>query len=419
MHRHSHSMSFEWTLPPTTSHISSSETLFASWGNSINFATSWRKTLMLWILHYLSFNLFGGLPRLLVILQFLSPNCSRFCTYRGCSPFRMLPMTLFSRPTAINGTYGWKIGLAKGKWSWTCQLSRRSLDDAVEKTWETDVGHVWYWMLPFHTIRFTWQFPSRRQLSVSNAEVYTLDICRNGLMVFAGRSISFLKERSVALPYCKLVWSLVFPFFFHILDHISCCAQYQDEEVKAAITVQRHYRSYQARKAVKGKRLQIFLGLGVDSGWRCLQSEHGWQNSRRHILFCFLLNSCGNLQDQLQVQLVFNSNLHMCALHFLPQTLKVSLFPTQLLFHVWFLFQDQLAFMPNYFLNLFSTSWFFQNKFQLALNNFMLPDFQKCSAFKVAGYRMQWYKRECVLVDQIVLAFCMQSNICISVYRYL
>lgn len=94
-------------------------------------------------------------------------------------------------------------------------------------------------------------------------------------MVFAGRSISFLKERSVALPYCKLVWSLVFPLFFHILDHISCCAQYQDEEVKAAITVQRHYRSYQALKAVKGKRLQIFLGLGVDSGWRCLQSEHG------------------------------------------------------------------------------------------------------------------------------------------------
>lgn len=52
--------------------------------------------------------------------------------------------------------------------------------------------------------------------SVSNAEVYTLDICRNGLMVFAGRSISFLKEPSVALPYCKLVWSLVFPFFFSI-----------------------------------------------------------------------------------------------------------------------------------------------------------------------------------------------------------
>lgn len=38
-------------------------------------------------------------------------------------------------------------------------------------------------------------------------------LCRNGLIVFAGRSISFLKETSVALPYCKLVWSLVFPFF--------------------------------------------------------------------------------------------------------------------------------------------------------------------------------------------------------------
>ncbi len=170
MHRHSHSsehylllfLTLAFIMSHNYTHSSSSETLLASWGNSINFATSWRKTLMLWILHYLSFNLFGGLPRLLVILQFLSPNCSRFCTYRGCSPFRMLPMTLFSRPTAINGTYGWKIGLANGKWSWTCQLSRRSLD-GLEKNWETDVWQVWYWMIPVHTIRFTWQFPSRHQ----------------------------------------------------------------------------------------------------------------------------------------------------------------------------------------------------------------------------------------------------------------
>eukprot|EP00434_Breviolum_minutum_P014551 symbB.v1.2.012832.t2/scaffold893.1/size154614/13 len=41
---------------------------------------------------------------------------------------------------------------------------------------------------------------------------------------------------------------------------ISFLKETSDEEVKAAITVQRHYRSYQARKAVKGKRLQIFLG---------------------------------------------------------------------------------------------------------------------------------------------------------------
>ena len=129
--------------------------------------------------------------------------------------------------------------------------------------------------------------------------------------------------------------------------------------------MQRHYRSYQARKAVKGKRLQIFLGLGVGSGWRCPQSEHGWQNSRRHILFCFLLDSRGNLQDQLQVQLVFNSNLHMWALHSPPKLWKsvcslLNYCSTCLIF-----VPRSTCLHAQLFLKLvfnFSISWFFQNQ---------------------------------------------------------
>eukprot|EP00438_Fugacium_kawagutii_P000351 Skav204712 [mRNA] locus=scaffold3332:217703:230672:- [translate_table: standard] len=37
-----------------------------------------------------------------------------------------------------------------------------------------------------------------------------------------------------------------------------------DEEEKAAIVVQRHFRAYQARKEVKNKRLELFLGEGLE-----------------------------------------------------------------------------------------------------------------------------------------------------------
>ena len=39
-------------------------------------------------------------------------------------------------------------------------------------------------------------------------------------------------------------------------------APLEDQEVKAALVVQRHFRAYQARKEVKGKRLEMFLGPG-------------------------------------------------------------------------------------------------------------------------------------------------------------